>query len=401
MTLAEITREELDFLSEEFPYDLLITLRDMLISKTGLVDVPDVSSLDLEILRTALVTFQQNAKKIKDKTAREAFSKKARMINSFTEFIQASGDYWTVIPPPELDTDLPGQLKKIELLKPEEIIELEKKRKLSVLQPFPDKIFSSLDGMKKVILMSGTFKPLDLYTRYYGLDSGKNKYTRWSTVGREGSRFEAVLINKQFSSSFNQRNTQLYQRYASAIKALHAVNPNHTVVFCPSYAFKDGIIQFVGTKYEEKSKYGKFDWLEELPYMNHELVIATSGGKLVEGIEILQGGAGRSLITMVIYAGLPFPPPVYLSREVLTRMYTKKWNKESAKQFLTDLPLLRNIQQGFGRGIRNPDDYSAAIILDWRGQYLNVFDRYMKTPDLKRLVEKLKDFYKTPRENQR
>jgi hypothetical protein len=102
---------------------------------------------------------------------------------------------------------------------------------------------------------------------------------------------------------------------------------------------------------------------------------------LVEGIEIQQGGKGRSLITMVLYA------------EILIRLYTKKWNKRTATNFLKELPLLRNIQQGFGRGIRNPDDYSASIILDWRGQYLKVFDRYVKTTNLYRLVEKLEEFY--------
>ncbi|MFW9991180.1 MAG: helicase C-terminal domain-containing protein [Candidatus Odinarchaeota archaeon] len=390
--LAGITAGELKFLSQEFPYDMMVELLDTVLSKTGLVDLSNVSSLDVEILKSAMGTFQTNAKKIREKVAREAFLKNARMINTFIEFIQANGDYWGVIPPPELDTGLSGVEKK-EHLEPDEILVLEEKRELVSLQPFPDKIFASLEGFDKVILMSGTFKPLDLYARYYGLNNGPRPYKRWLTAGRVGARFEAVLVNRRFSSSFKNRDTQLYERYAEAIKVLHSINPNHTIVFCPSYAFKDGITEFIRTKYEEKSKLGGFDWLEDLPYMNHELVLATAGGKLVEGIEILQGGSGRSLITLVIYAGLPYPPPDYLSREVLSKLYTKKWNKESAKQFLTDLPLLRNIQQGFGRGIRNPDDFSAAVILDWRGQYLNVFDRYVKTPDLQRLVGKLEEFY--------
>ncbi|MHA1449627.1 MAG: helicase C-terminal domain-containing protein, partial [Candidatus Hodarchaeales archaeon] len=389
VVLAELTRGELDFLASEFPYELLTALRETVITKTGLIDTADISSLDLEVLRSAIGAFQQNARKTSDKHEREKQLKNARMTTRFLDFIQANGDYWAVIPPPELDTGLTKQRNIVMKMDPEEIMELEKKRRIVILQPFPDKVFDSLGGLSKVMLMSGTFKPLDLYSKYYGLKD----YQKYSARGKSWSRFEAVLINRSYCSSFKDRNTQLYQRYAMAIKQLHEINPNHTVVFTPSYAFKDGIMQFIGTRYEEKTKLGGFDWLDDLAFLDHELVIATSGGKLVEGIEILQGGSGRSLITMVIYAGLPYPPPDFLSREVLTKLYTKKWNKENAKQFLTDLPLLRNIQQGFGRGIRNPDDFSAAIILDWRGQYINVFDRYMKTPDLNRLISKLEEFY--------
>lgn len=393
--LAELTKSDLDFIASQFPYDIITDLRDQVAVKKGMIDISDVSNLDLEVLKLALGTFQQNARKSKDKTIRDKFLKNTKIISNFLDFVQAKGDYWVVVPPQELDEQLPGQLEMVRKMSLEEISALEKQRKVISLQPFPGEIFRSLEGFEKVILMSGTFKPVNLYVKYYGLKECKRIYSEWVAKGDAGKRFEAILVNRSYSSSFKDRTTQNYERYAGAIKKLHGVNPNHTVVFCPSYSFKDGLMRFLGTKYEEKSKLGGFEWLDELAYLNHELVIATAGGKLVEGIEILRGGRGRSLITLVIYAGLPYPPPDFLSREVLGKLYAKKWNKEIAKQFLSDLPLLRNIQQGFGRGIRNPDDFSAAIILDWRGQYLNVFDKYVKTANMERLIAKLKRFYET------
>ncbi|MFW9996963.1 MAG: helicase C-terminal domain-containing protein [Candidatus Odinarchaeota archaeon] len=389
---SQLTRRELDFLAEQFPHDIVLELRKEIMSKTGLIDALDVSSLDIEVLKLALGSFHENARKSKDKKVKDSFYKNARMTNNFIEFLQTKSDYWAIVPPRELDL-LPRQGKS-QNLSVEDIAELELDKRVILIEPFPEKIFASLSGFMKVILMSGTFKPLDLYTLFYGLKEGKHPYQEWITKDRSGNRFEAILVNKSFSSSYKQRDVQLYERYGNAIKQLHGINPNHTVVFCPSYEFKNGLMQHVGTKYEEKSRIGGFDWLDELQYLNHELIVATSGGKLVEGIEILQGGKGRSLITMVIFAGLPYPPPDFITREILARLYSKKWNKNTASSLLNDLPLLRNIQQGSGRGIRNPDDFSASIILDWRGQYLNVFDRYVKTHSLSKLISKIQEFYR-------
>jgi DNA excision repair protein ERCC-2 len=101
------------------------------------------------------------------------------------------------------------------------------------------------------------------------------------------------------------------------------------------------------------------------------IVVAVSHGKLLEGVELVKDG--RSLIDVVIVAGIPYPVPddVYKIRRdrILLRLGILKDSKE-AKEFertyLRHQPALTTVKQAIGRAIRNPEDMAEIFLVDHR-----------------------------------
>ena len=105
-----------------------------------------------------------------------------------------------------------------------------------------------------------------------------------------------------------------------------------------------------------------------LNFFRIECVFGVLGGKLSEGIEILQPGVKRSLLTLIIIAGLPFARPD-MTNQLIMSLYTRKWGLRLAKH-INQLPVTRSISQAIGRGIRSETDFAASLILDFRAVHL-------------------------------
>ena len=156
---------------------------------------------------------------------------------------------------------------------------------------------------------------------------------------------------------------------ASVIQRLHQSNPFHTIVFTPSHELKQQLLvhMTIPKVYVEQSGEQPF-FIDELPKKTHEIIFGVLGGKLSEGIEILQPETKRSLLTLIIIAGVPYTRPDATNR-LIKGLYTKKWGKRMADH-LTLLPVTRVITQAIGRGIRSETDFAASLILDYRAATL-------------------------------
>ncbi|MHA2388309.1 MAG: helicase C-terminal domain-containing protein [Candidatus Hodarchaeales archaeon] len=100
----------------------------------------------------------------------------------------------------------------------------------------------------------------------------------------------------------------------------------------------------------------------------HEVIFGVLGGKLSEGIEILHPQTKRSLLTLIIIAGVPYTRPD-ATNQLIKYLYARKWGRKMADH-LTLLPVTRVITQAIGRGIRSETDFAASLILDYRAATL-------------------------------
>ena len=238
--------------------------------------------------------------------------------------------------------------------------------KLIQLNPFPEGIFRFINNhFQRTILMSGTFLPLVSYKILYGI----NNYANLQIPNDFQNCLNGILYHRRFTSRYRERSHHTYKAMARVIERLHYSNPFHTIVFATSHDLKQKILvntNFPDTYVENPGQ--QLYFLDELREKKHECVFGVIGGKLSEGIEILHPVTKRSLLTLIIIAGLPFTRPDVTNKLILS-LYTKKWGLRLAKH-LIQLPVTRGVTQAIGRGIRSESDFAASLILDFRAVHL-------------------------------
>lgn len=228
------------------------------------------------------------------------------------------------------------------------------------INPYPHRAFNFVNNhFNRVILMSGTFTPLISYRILYGVN-----YATLQIPSDFQFNLNGILFHRLFTTKFTERNGNTYSAIATVVERLHSSNPFHTICFTTSHELKQKVLAHISLPhvYVENPESTPF-FIDELKEKKHEAIFGVLGGKLSEGIEILDSN-NRSLLTLIIIAGLPFPRP-NATNQLLRSLYQQKWGIRMAK-YLNMLPVTRSISQAIGRGIRSETDFSASLILDYR-----------------------------------
>ena len=315
---AEISLSDIQRASAIIPLKIFDTLQDLIIFHKGMIERPlglSVAAIDAFLDHERKITLVEKTQLLKVK-----------------DFIQSRGDIW-----------------------------ISEESKIIQLNPFPQSVFKFIDPFfQRIILMSGTFQPIKSYKLLYGI----NYYANLSIPSDFQFSLNSIMYNRRFTSRFAQRSANTYENMVNVIQRLHESNPFHTIVFTTSHEFKHKLITHLQLPnyYIEKIDSSPH-FLDELPDKKHELILGVLGGRLSEGVEILNQD-NRSLLTLIIIAGMPYPRPD-ATNKLLSSLYTRKWGIKMAKH-LTTLPLTRTISQAIGRGIRSESDFAASLILDYR-----------------------------------
>jgi Rad3-related DNA helicase len=151
------------------------------------------------------------------------------------------------------------------------------------------------------------------------------------------------------------------------------------------YLTKDGLNLVIVPSYNEIEAYrslfpGAFfedlrpDVLDRVKRLgNGAVVFAVAGGKLSEGIEVLDSD-GRSRIKSVFIVGLPLPEykDPYLDKmiEVVSRRVGR--DPKSFKWTVLYEKAVIKVKQAVGRAIRGPHDSANIYLIDKRFGYRNV-----------------------------
>ncbi len=223
-----------------------------------------------------------------------------------------------------------------------------------------------LSLFKGVLLMSGTMPPTHILSPICG--SNLTYIDIESEYGRVFPRHNiAYIVVTSVTSSYRYRSKGMYERYARLIEAVFNTVPmGVTLVVYPSYNFMSNVLQYLvingkqfeegrGTKYEELLKVASTT--------DKVLVHCVAGGKITEGLELLDG-KGRSLIKAVVVAGVPYPQPDDYARDFEKVM--EGIVGSSARTYVMELPAVIKVMQAAGRAIRSEHDEAVVVLCDRR-----------------------------------
>ena len=235
--------------------------------------------------------------------------------------------------------------------------------------PFVDEIFHFLSNFERTVLISGTFMPLRLHATLYGTTN----YHQVEIPTEFRKQYVGILQHPLFTSKHEKRSYKTFRAQVELIHQLHEVNPHHTLIVTPSYEYMNHLMNHGLQADVIEPRQGSAP-LDEISFRHDDSlrIMGVMGGKITEGVELIHPDTRQSLLTLVIITGLAYPVPDTI-HEYLMRTYSQKYGPKMAKDMLLQLPMIKMLYQAIGRGIRRPQDYSAAVILDYRVALLKHF----------------------------
>ncbi|MFP3872727.1 MAG: helicase C-terminal domain-containing protein [Candidatus Aenigmatarchaeota archaeon] len=267
---------------------------------------------------------------------------------------------------------------------------------IGLLDPakYSEKVFSEIDS---AVLMSGTLHPGEMYADLLGMNGKRTKIETYGSPFPEENR-KIVSVN-HVTTAYKERGLNTYQAYANSIADIANNTPGNVAVFFPSYSLMDHVIDRLSMVHLEKemkieerehSKREKKKLVESLKRGENKLLLGVQGGSLSEGIDYR-----NNILSSVIIAGIPFPPPS-LKLEALEEYYTEKFGEEKGYKYARIYPAMNRVLQAAGRPIRSKEDRALIVLMDKRFNYRRYKDRlpedfdYHSTRDLK---EECKRFF--------
>ncbi|MCK5046617.1 MAG: DEAD/DEAH box helicase family protein [Candidatus Heimdallarchaeota archaeon] len=286
--------------------------------------------------------------------------------------------------------EISNTIKVSEFLHNHDLCYLTSDKKYTLYLKDPRTILNPMKLAKHLILLSGTFRPLKHFASFLGVPNAKKISVLSEKIGK--NRIILTTNDSQLTMRYSERSRERFLYYCDTISQLLKVIPGHTLVFTPNYELTTVFANLLKTKYEERPNQPITKLINEVKSSKTKAaIIAPARGKISEGIEIVQNE--KSLISAVIIAGLPYPPPSKSLKEII-KEYSKFWGGEQAANYMTYLQAVVTMRQCLGRMIRSENDVGAWIILDNRIPYMNVFPRAIECKNSAKMIERLNFFFK-------
>ena len=242
---------------------------------------------------------------------------------------------------------------------------------LEVRRTDPTVIYDSyLSKFNYVILMSGTLPAREYMTTIWSVPEDKLLYLDYSNVP-----FGKVMkkIVHGVTSKYTERNEKTYRKYAEYIVMTYRRARANVLVLTPCYEFAANVYRLLPEDVRKvtilETPDVKIGDVEAKARKERLVLLAVSRGKLCEGIELVDDN-GRSLISDVVIAGIPYPRPTEYQKIVESKI-VKRVSKDG-RDAEVKLWLYRNIQawiqvrQACGRSIRHPEDSATWWLVDNR-----------------------------------
>ncbi len=222
--------------------------------------------------------------------------------------------------------------------------------------------------VKGAVLMSGTLHPGEMYADILGIDRAKiKKYS--SPFPKENRK---IVSSDHLTTAYKERGLNMYQAYANSIADVANNTPGNVAVFFPSYSLLNHIYDRLDMVHLEKdiiieerehTKKEKKELVDRLKKSDDNLLLGVQGGSLSEGVDYRD-----NILSSVIIAGIPFPPPS-TEVEALEEYYQKKFGKDKAYKYARVYPAMNRVLQAAGRPIRSKTDRALIVLKDKRFNY--------------------------------
>ncbi len=285
--------------------------------------------------------------------------------------------------------DISFTLKVSEFLSHIDLCYLTADKKFTLYLKDPRTILDPIKLTKQMILISGTFSPLNYFANFLGLTDSHKITVMSEKIGK--NRIILTTSDPKLSMKYQVRSRDSYLYYGEVINRLVEVIPGHVLVFAPNYELTAVLANLIGTKYIEQPNQRITKLINSVKAATEKVVvIAPARGKISEGIEFVKDD--RSIISAVIIAGLPYPPPSRSLKEIIEE-YSKFWGETAATSYMNYLQAIVTMKQALGRMIRSENDIGSWIILDNRISYMDVFPRSIDCKNAEQMIERLNYFY--------
>lgn len=222
---------------------------------------------------------------------------------------------------------------------------------------------SVIEGAHSTVLMSGTMKPMDMYSDLLGIPDSNTRKVEYESDFPENNRL--VLTCPEVTSKYSERGPEMYGKISKKIKDCTDKVAGNTIVFFPSYYMMNKVhFNFSAEVHKEKREWGKSDReeiIDKFRTSSDNILFAVMGGSFYEGVDF----PGEAL-KCVMVVGVPMAKPDLLMKSTIN-YYDDKFSDGWDYAYL--YPALMKVVQAIGRLIRSKNDEGVAVLLD---------DRYLK-----------------------
>ncbi|MGM0406035.1 MAG: helicase C-terminal domain-containing protein [Thermoplasmatota archaeon] len=231
--------------------------------------------------------------------------------------------------------------------------------------------------ISSAVLMSGTLYPGEMYADLLGI---KNPIIKEYSSPFPKENRKIVSVNN-LTTSYKERDLQMFQAYANSISDVVNNVDGNIAAFFPSYHLMEKVADRLELVHLNKnlliedkrySKKEKENLVNKLKRTEKNLLLGVQGGSLSEGVDY-----NDNILSAVIIAGIPFPPPT-IELDALQEYYEEKFGRRKGYDYTRIYPALNRVLQAAGRCIRSKSDKGLILLMDKRFNY----DRYKnKMPD--------------------
>ncbi|MHA1124752.1 MAG: helicase C-terminal domain-containing protein [Candidatus Heimdallarchaeota archaeon] len=262
-------------------------------------------------------------------------------------------------------------------------------KKFNLFLKDPRELLNPMKGAKQLILLSGTFRPLNHFADFLGITDAQKISVLSEKLGK--NRIVITTNDPKLNMRYKERKPERYIYYSEIINQMLPDIPGHVLVFTPNYEISTVMANVLQTSHFEKPNQNISQLITSVRSSEERIVlIAPARGKISEGIEFVKND--KSLISAVMIAGLPYPPPSRALKEII-REYSKFWGEDRAVNYMNYLQGIVTMRQCLGRMIRSENDIGAWIILDNRINHMNIFPRAIECKNINKMKEHLRYFY--------
>ena len=227
---------------------------------------------------------------------------------------------------------------------------------------------SVIDSFYATILMSGTFRPIEMFSNLLGLEGHESLEVDGDSITDN----RLMVIDRGVTSKFSSREEQ-YSKIAGSINEIMGKAKYNMIFFFPSYYFMDRVYPLIKEKervIKEEQKMDrerKNELMEKLSFSN-SVLFAVISGNFSESI-----GIKNNMVKLIGIIGIPFEPPS-VKLKAMQIYYDKKMG--NGFEYAQVLPAMIKVMQAAGRGIRSKNDKCAIILMDSRYD-TPVFRKYL------------------------
>ena len=224
----------------------------------------------------------------------------------------------------------------------------------------------------RYILLSGTMPSREYLRTVWGLNNFEyiNAFSLFNSTSLK-DHFNGMNLYVVDDVEYTKAKRPEYRQKVAEIIKQYASRDGLNLVVLPSYeeleAYKP---LFIGAFFEDMRP-DVLDRVKKLP--DGSIVFAVAGGKLSEGIEVLDS-SGRSRIKSVFIVGVPLPEYKDPYLDKMIEVVAKRVNRDpkSFKWTVLYEKAVIKVKQAIGRAIRGPQDSATIYLIDKRFTYSNV-----------------------------